>query len=185
MEQEQLLIALARTLERLKIPYLVTGGIAVVVWGRPRFTADIDIVVELRAEQAGRLARALKRIGREVYVDAEEVAVAVRAGGEFGFFDPRSGLRVDFWMLKDDAFDRERLHRRIRRRIAGVPVYFSSPEDLILMKLLWRKESGSERQLEDVASILRMQRKLDLGYLRRWAKAQGTIATLDKLLAAP
>jgi hypothetical protein len=40
----ELLIEIAKILDKLKIPYLVTGGIAVLIWGRPRFTADIDII---------------------------------------------------------------------------------------------------------------------------------------------
>ena len=47
MEQETLLRKIAAALEQLGIPYLITGGLAVTVWGRPRFTADIDIVVEI------------------------------------------------------------------------------------------------------------------------------------------
>ncbi len=52
-DPRQLLVSITKTLKYLNIPYLVTGGIAVLVWGRPRFTADIDIVVELDYKWAG------------------------------------------------------------------------------------------------------------------------------------
>ncbi|MCX6724089.1 MAG: hypothetical protein NT155_02865 [Candidatus Staskawiczbacteria bacterium] len=47
MNPEELLAEIAKILKDLKISYAITGGFAVSVWGRPRYTADIDIVVEL------------------------------------------------------------------------------------------------------------------------------------------
>ena len=47
-DPKHLLVSIARILDDLKIPYLITGGIAVLVWGRPRFTADIDVVIEVQ-----------------------------------------------------------------------------------------------------------------------------------------
>lgn len=182
MEQEQLLKGLGGALKRLKIPYLITGGIAVVVWGRPRFTADIDIVVELHTKDVESLARELLKLDKEARVDKEEIREALYSEGEFNFFHPASGIKVDFWILHEEAFDRERLRRRIMKRVGGVPLYFSSPEDLILIKLLWHREGGSTRQLEDIESVLRIQKKLDVRYLKNWAKRQGTLVVLDSLL---
>lgn len=181
MEQEELLRQIARILKGLKIPYLITGGIAVVVWGRPRFTADIDIVIELEYKNLDRLAEKLLGIDKEVYVDRLAMREALEKKGEFNFIHPAAGLKVDFWILKNDAFDRERMRRRIRKNVAGTDVFLSSPEDLILIKLLWHKESGSELQLRDVESILRIQKKLNWNYLKKWARLQGTIKILEAL----
>lgn len=174
MEQEKLLSSIARTLARLKIPYLITGGIAVVVWGRPRFTADIDIVVELLPQKLSQLARALRKIDKDVYVDERAMRRALAAEGEFNFIHPASGLKVDFWILTQSAFDKERMKRRVRRRFAGSNIYISSPEDLILIKLLWYKETNSTRQLEDIESIVRIQKKLNWRYIKGWTERQGT-----------
>jgi len=67
MEQEELLIKIAGILEKLNIPYAVTGGIAVSVWGRARFTADIDIAVELFPEKLKDLASELLKIINNIY----------------------------------------------------------------------------------------------------------------------
>lgn len=180
-EQEELLKKIADILGELNIPYAITGGIAVTVWGRPRFTADIDIIVELAPQKLDKLAEKLLRIDKVVYVDKFMMQRALERRGEFNFIHPASGLKVDFWVLKDEPFSKEQIRRCIRKKIANVPVFFVSPEDLILSKLLWHKESGSDRQLEDVASVLRRQKKLNWKYLKKWAKSQST-AHILKLL---
>lgn len=183
MEQETILRKIGAALEALGIPYLVTGGLAVTVWGRPRFTADIDIVIEVPPAKIDTLIESLQSFSEEIAVDSESVREAVRDRSEFNVVDTASGLKLDFWISHDDAFDRERMRRRVQRVVGGQALSFISPEDLILVKLLWHKESGSTRHLEDVESVLRIQENLDRSYLQRWAAQQSTKATLEKLLA--
>jgi len=182
MEQERLLREIAEILKKLDIPYIITGGIAVVVWGRPRFTADIDIVIELKSSKLDRLAGELLKVDKDVYVDKPMMQKALLNKGEFNFIHSGSGLKVDFWILKNDAFDRERMRRRIKKNIAGTDIYLTTPEDLILIKLLWYKESESTRQLEDIVSVLKIQENLDMQHIRKWASLQKTLPILDELL---
>ena len=182
MEQEKLLRKIGSILENLDISYIITGGIAVVVWGRPRFTADIDIVIELAPQKLKEFAHELLRIDKDVYVDERMMRWALEQKGEFNFIHPASGLKVDFWILKNEPFDKERMKRRVMKKIAGAKLFFTSAEDLILIKLLWHKESQSERQLEDVASILKIQKKLDRRYLLKWARIHSTLRILETLL---
>ena len=186
MEEEidprHLLKKIAEILEILKIPYAITGGMAIYIWGRPRFTADIDIILELREKDVALFMKALKQIDKAGYVDANAMRRAIERRGEFNFIDNVSGVKVDFWVIGEDEFSRLKLKRRIPKMILGEKAYFLSPEDLILSKLLWSKESESELQLKDVESILKFQKKLDLDYLRKWAKSHGTISNLEELL---
>lgn len=181
MEQEELLKKLAGILHKLDIPYIITGGVAVVIWGRPRFTADIDVVIELIPEKLDTLAEELLAIEKDVYLDKEMMRRALERKGEFNFIHPGSGLKVDFWMLKNTAFDRERIKRRIKKKLAKTNLFFISPEDLILSKLLWYKENESTRQLEDIESVLRIQKRLDWRYLKRWARDHSTLNILESL----
>ena len=181
MEQEELLRKISEILKSLDIPYIITGGIAVVVWGRPRFTADIDIVIELLPQKLDALAKSLLEIDKEVYVDEQMMRLALEKKGEFNFIHPAAGLKVDFWIMKNDEFDKSRMRRRVKKKVAGVPINISSPEDLILVKLLWYKETKSTRQLEDIESILTIQKKLDWKYLQKWAKTHSTSKILEKL----
>src|SRR3989344_3579476 len=166
MDFQELLIKIAKILDELDIPYAITGGYAVSVWGRPRSTFDIDVVVELAKPKAVFLSKALRKISELSYVDENMVMRAVERKGEFNFIHSDSGIKVDFWVLRDDSVLRLEIKRRVSKTIDGQKVYFISPEDLILSKLRWYKESESSKQLEDVESIIKIQKKLDWKYMR-------------------
>lgn len=181
MELENTLKKVTKLLQWLKIPYLVTGGVAVVVWGRPRYTADIDLVIELKKEKTKKFIAALAKEG---YIDEDVVNEAIKLQSEFNFIDNESGMKVDFWILKDSDFDKSRLNRAVARIIFGQKVYFSSPEDLILKKMLWFNESKSNRQLEDIHSIMAIiKSQLDYNYLKKWAKKQKTLGLLKEMIS--
>lgn len=60
-------------------------------------------------------------------------------------------------------------------------LYVVAPEDLILSKLDWAKDSRSELQLTDVRNLLKSVKGLDRRYLRRWAKQLGVEALYREL----
>lgn len=182
IDPRDLLVDVAKILERLRITYAVTGGMALFVWGRPRFTYDVDIIIKLDPDAIDRLARALRALHEYGYISEEAMHSAWLRKGEFNFIDGRSGIKVDFWVIKESPFEREQIARRIVRKIKGESVYFISPEDLVLSKLLWHAESESARQLDDVESVLRVQKKLDTAYLRKWARRHATSRILASLL---
>lgn len=178
MDPHHLLVKIIKKLNSLKIPYLVTGGMAIYVWGRPRFTADIDLVVELKKEDVKKLVSTLIKEG---YIDEEAVKQAITYQSEFNFIDQKEGIKVDFWILKNDDFDKYKFKRKVSKKVLNQNVYFISAEDLILVKLLWFKESGSYRHLEDIVSILEMlKKKVDFNYLRKWTKKQNTLGILEE-----
>lgn len=169
----KLLAKISRLLEDLKIPYLVTGGWAVTVWGRPRFTADIDLVIKISLPDIDGLVKALQGLAEEGYIDRGMVEEALETQGEFNYISP-TGIKVDFFVLPETAFGESQLARGVSRRILGESVRFISPEDLILVKLLWHRESGSEKQLTDAHSVLEISaQQLDGDYLRKWARKLG------------
>lgn len=182
IDPRHILAKIAEILGVLRIPYAITGGMAVYVWGRPRFTADIDIVIEFGAKDITLLTKALKQIDENGYVDAGSMRWAIERNGEFNFIDSVSGIKIDFWVLGNDEFSKSKLQRKAAKIIDGRTVYFLSPEDLILSKLLWAKDSGSELQLKDVKSIITFQKKMDLKYLRKWANIHNTLSILEELL---
>jgi len=183
IDPRYLLLKIVKILEHLEIPYLITGGIAVLMYGRPRFTADIDIVVELQERHIGDLGKNLRKLSDTGYISESEMREALFRQGEFNYIDSNTGMKVDFWILKNDAFDRSRLKRKIAMNVLRKRIYFSSPEDLILMKLVWHNITPSDRQLDDVRSILKISgKKLDTKYLKKWAKTLKTLKTLKELM---
>lgn len=181
IDPRRLLISVAKILARLKIPYLVTGGIAIFVWGRPRFTADVDIVIKLKPDNIDKLAENLEALSEASYIDKNSIEQALTRHGEFNFIDGFTGIKVDFWAIGESQYDKSQLERRVAKNILGQKVYFISPEDLILSKLRWHKQSKSSRHLEDIESVFKIQKKLDWQYLRKWAKSQSTIKNLESL----
>ena len=180
MEIEDLLVKISSILDKLQIPYAITGGMAVSVWGRPRYTHDIDIIVKLVSKNIRVLAKELLDVDKDVYVSEETIKQALENGGEFNFIHPASGLKVDFWVV-DNKSDKKEIERGIRKEIENCKINFVSPEDLILSKLVWYEMSQSTRQLEDIESVLRIS-KVDLKFVKDLAKKQGTIKILEKLL---
>jgi len=166
---EKLLLDIAKILDNLKIKYFITGGYAVSVWGRPRSTVDIDIAVELIEPQVKSLLEALKKISKAGYVDEDAAKYAVRHKGEFNFIDPETGLKVDFWIMKEDPIAKSQYSRRKIKIVNKSKVNFISPEDLIINKLIWYKETMSNRHLEDIKSIISIS-KIDKNYIQKMAK---------------
>jgi len=179
-----LLVKISRILNDLSIPYIITGGLAVLVWGRPRFTADIDVVIGLEPGNIDQLKAALDAISDTGYVDKHAIEDAVSHQGEFNYLDGKTGLKVDFWVSKkQDPFDISRLKRRVGKKILDKQIYFTSPEDLILIKLKWYKESKSSRQIEDVESIFQISGEtLDMAYLQDWAKRLSVSEILERVV---
>ena len=67
-------------LEAAGVPYMLTGSVAMSLYGQPRMTRDIDLVVECTSTGAEDWVR---MFGSECYVSAEAVADAIARGGMF------------------------------------------------------------------------------------------------------
>jgi hypothetical protein len=172
MEQDDLLRVVVAALERLGIPYLVTGSIATIFYGEPRFTNDIDIVVALDQRSIGRLVESFSADDFYLAQEAAERAVARRS--QFNLIHPRSGLKVDFMVAAMDAFDRSRFTRGRRiRPAADYEATFASPEDVVLKKLEYYRVGGSDKHLRDCAAVLRITPDLDRAYIASWAEKLG------------
>ncbi|NMB92260.1 MAG: nucleotidyltransferase family protein [Parcubacteria group bacterium] len=183
MTPEELLVEVVKILEKLNLSYCITGGFAVSVWGRPRATFDIDIVVQLKQAQSFKLISLLRNFSEAGYIDEETVSKAIRQEGEFNFIHPETGLKVDFWVIAKDPVGLKEIKRAIPQTFNGQVIYFISPEDLLLSKLRWYKLSNSEKHLEDARSILKiMKGKLDKKYIRTEVSKQDILDIWQKLI---
>jgi Mg-chelatase subunit ChlI len=174
--EQDALFDLARLLERLGIPHMVTGSVASSYHGRPRLTHDADIVVDPTPEQLDALVKHLLAAGH--YVDAARARDALRGRLQFNVVDAHSAFKIDLIVRKDRPFSREELGRRRAVELSpGIPVALASPEDTILSKLEWAKKAGrSEKQIDDAAGVLAVNPGIDRAYVERWA---GELGVLD------
>ena len=167
-------------LKRLGIPYMVTGSVALFVYGEPRATNDLDIVIDPSKEA---LASLLSEISSRAYVTQEAASEAFRCRSMFNAIDLATTEKIDFILLKDRSFDLVRFERRVPCGIKSLKFIASTAEDTILSKLSWARRGQSERQLRDVYGVLRIQADaLDWKYLRYWASELGVMSLLDELL---
>ncbi len=170
MEQDELLRVVVDALERLGIRYFITGSIATIFFGEPRFTNDIDIVVSLPVDGVEALVREFP--SSEFYLDREAAREAVERYGQFNLIHPSSGLKVDFMVAATTPFNQSRFSRAVRV-IPGedFEATFATPEDVILMKMEYFRQGGSEKHLRDITGILEISGdELDQGYIEEWAE---------------
>jgi hypothetical protein len=184
MSQSGRLSYLAATLDRLAVPYMLTGSLVSSLQGEPRATHDIDIVVDLPADRIDSAFEAFPP--PDFYVDREAMAEAVRTRGMFNVLDLREGDKFDFWLLTEEPFDRSRFARRRRFDVDGLTIPISAPEDTILMKLKWSRDAGgSQRQFRDAKRVFELQRaRLDMDYLNQWISDLRLNEDWTRLLAA-
>nr|MBI3612646.1 nucleotidyltransferase [Nitrospirota bacterium] len=157
-------------LDEAGVPYMVTGSIAANFYTVPRMTRDIDLVIELSERDVDRITGLFQQ---EYYVDRDMVQRAVRDHAMFNMIHNALVVKVDCVVRKETDYRREEFARRRAVSIAGRQVFIVSPEDLILSKLDWAKESRSQMQLDDVRNLLRSVQGLDTAYLTRWADRLG------------
>lgn len=164
-----------------RISYMIVGSMAASAYGEIRDTHDMDMVIVLDVDSMHRLAR---RLGNEFYFDTEAAEEAVRNVDMFNIIHYASSFKVDFWVLKDDELSRTQFARRQSSNAWGtLQAYVESAEDTIISKLLWNQISPSERQLKDIAGILKIRKeKLDYSYLRDWAAKKAVLDTLERLI---
>lgn len=169
-------------LERLHIPYLVTGSVASMAYGEPRLTNDIDIVAEIRFEQIRELMAAFPE--PEFYVSEDMIREALGTLGQFNIIHPASGLKIDVIIRRHTPFDTSRFGRKKRLRPAEeFEADFAAPEDVILKKMEYYKEGGSEKHLRDITGILRVSGvDVDRPYIASWAERLGVREIWEAIL---
>jgi hypothetical protein len=158
-------------LDTAGVPYMLTGSLASSMYGVPRATNDIDIVIAPTRQQLLDVIQFYKRMS--LYVE-EHALTALASRTQFNVIDFANGWKVDLIIRKDRDFSNEEFDRRETHEVGGIRLTIAAPEDVILAKMEWSKIGGSERQLVDAAGVLRMQLdKLNLGYIENWVKSLG------------
>lgn len=181
--QEQLLKKITSLLQNAGIPYMVTGALSVIFYGRPRASHDIDFVIEADRKHIPLLLETFSKLKQsEFIVDSHAIQDAIVRNYSFNVLHLPTMLKLDFFLLKNHAFDQSRFKRRKTVSVFGQNMTFASPEDTILIKLLWYKETKIEKHLIDAAFVYQIQKKgLDKAYLLQWAKKHKTTNLLKQL----
>ena len=154
-EDRELFLIFVRPLNRLGIAYMVTGSAASMAYGVPRVTLDIDMVLELNATQTGLLPMSFP--AEEFYCPPREVIgieTERAARGHFNVIHMETGFKADFYPVGDDPLHRWAMARRRRVEMFSEPVMLAPPEYVIVRKLEYFKEGGSDKHLRDIRGML-------------------------------
>lgn len=184
MLQPDLFLVFTERLEEARIPYMVTGSVAAIAYGEPRLTHDVDVVVELKLLDVPRLRTAFP--DGEFYCPPSEALVLEtrrRVRGHFNLIHYASGFKADLYLVGDDALHRWAMSRRVHLERGGSGLWLAPPEYVILRKLEYFREGGSEKHLRDVAAILELSperidfvflnaKVVELGLEESWAAAR-------------
>lgn len=171
-----------KPLERLGIPYCVTGSVAASVYGEPRLTADIDLVVLLKPDDIPALRRAFPDSGYYVPPDETLRAETARPRGTFNLIHHATQFKADIYVAGSDSLHAWALAHRRWIDLGGGGAWIAPPEYVILRKLEYLREGGSDKHVRDIRFILAatevdrdyLDRKIvHLGLSAEWRRCQG------------
>ena len=167
--------------------YLVTSSIAATLYGEPRATHDIDLVVEPSAAHRGALPTAFP--AEAFYVPPSEVVLREsrrEGGGHFNIIHHASGLKADVYLVGRDELHAWAFRNARRYSIGGLGIRVAPPEYVIVRKLEFYRAGGSPKHLRDVRAMLAVSPELiDLGALEGWVRRRGLEAEWSEVRQSP
>lgn len=161
-----------RKLDEHQIPYMIVGSIAAMIYGEPRLTHDMDLVIDILPQDAGKFVTLFPE--EEFYCPPTEVVTSkIVHRGQFNLTHPESGLKIDFVIRKETEHAACEFSRRRREPFwEGLDATIASPEDIVIKKLDFHRQGGSEKHITDIRGIL-SQTELDDAYLQSWISKLG------------
>jgi hypothetical protein len=161
-------------LQAVGAPYMVTGSVASMLYGEPRLTLDVDLVVELDVEGADRFLDAFPEA--EFYrppLEVVRIECSRESRGHFNLIHYETGMKADVYPASRDELHRWGLEHRRRIAYGSGHLWLAPPEYVILRKLEYWREGGSEKHLRDVRAMLAADLALDRAFLDEELRRRG------------
>jgi hypothetical protein len=164
-----------RRLNTLGLRYMVTGSTAAIYYGEPRMTNDVDIVLSIRREDAARFVRAFPP--EEFYCPPDEVIgieIARECMGHFNLIHHETGFKADIYVMAGDPLHKWGMENVRVVEFSGESLRMAPPEYVIVRKLQFFREGGSDKHLRDIVRMLdSLGPGWDRGDLNKWVDRQG------------
>ena len=183
-EIDRALEPLIKIINEFGITYYICGSLASSAYGISRTTQDIDMVSNISKDFVNILFEKLKE---EYFIDKDMIHEAIMSRTSFNIIHLETMFKIDIFIHTDEIYYKTAFSRiqksRLEENENSIQVFISSPEDVILSKLVWFKAGNeiSERQWLDILGVLKVQiNNLDTGYLKHWAKELNVYKLLEK-----
>lgn len=164
-----------------QISYMLTGSFAANFYAVPRMTRDIDIVIEIEMKEVDKILHIFQK---DFYIDKISINEAIKYQSMFNIIHNELSFKIDFIVRKNSEYRIVEFKRKKRIQLDDAFIWIVSPEDLIISKLHWAKDSQSEMQIKDVKNLLlTMNQLLDYDYIREWVNKLNLVAIYNKACA--
>jgi hypothetical protein len=175
MAEHDLIESFALPLERHGLRYLVSGSVASMLYGEPRLTYDIDMLIFLPLGDLPRLSVAFP--SPEFYLPPPEVIgaeITRGEGGQFNVIHVDSGMKADFFLATRDELQAWAFRNVVRYQVKGNTIRLAPPEYVIINKLKYYREGGSQKHIRDIrAMLMGLGDKIDRSVLNEWISRLG------------
>lgn len=187
MQPLELLQVFVEPLEAAGIPYMVTGSVATIIYGEPRLTHDLDLVLLLNAGVIEQLAALFPT--EDYYcppVEVMRIEAKRRPRGHFNLIHHASGFKADIYPYSGDALHQWAMaHRRRLTVPAPRMLWVAPPEYVITRKLQYLREGGSEKHVRDILGMLEISAEIiDRALVERFVEASNVTREWAQVLAA-
>jgi hypothetical protein len=170
-------------LNQNKIPYMIVGSVASMIYGEPRLTHDMDIVVQVFPEDAKHL---LNIFNTDAFTcpPLQTIQEKIQRKGQFNIIHFESMYKIDLILSRNSLHDIEEFKRRKKMPFwEDTEAFIATPEDIIIKKLEFYRKGKSEKHLRDIASIL-LHTTVDQEYLDKWIKTLSLQTEWGKVIAS-
>lgn len=173
---EKLIKKIARQLDTDRIPYMVIGGQAVLLYGTPRLTRDIDITLGIDTDKFLLIEKLCKKLSLKILSkNPEDFAKDTKV---IPAEERKLKVRVDF-IFSFTPYERQAIKRTKKVFMDGYAVKFASCEDVIIHKMF----AGRAIDEEDVKNILiKNKNSVNLKYIKRWLLEFSKVSGQKELL---
>jgi hypothetical protein len=175
MPEVELFLLFVRPLQQAGFRYIVTGSVAAIFYGEPRLTLDVDLVVFLNDKDIARLTGIFP--ANDFYLPPPEIMAAEarrEQRGHFNILHLPTGFKADLYMTGRDELEAWAFRFQRRVQFAGQTVALAPPEYVMVRKLEYYREGGSEKPLRDLRSMLAVSgEQLDQAALQDWIRRRG------------
>lgn len=182
MPEADLIRMFVQPLNELGVRYMVSGSIAAMLYGEPRVTHDIDLIAFLRLKDVVEIPQAYP--APEFYtppVDVLSIELRREQRGHFNVIHIRTALKADFYLAGNDELHEWAIRLVKQYTVGDTVIRLAPPEYVILRKLEFYREGGSEKHIRDIRSMLEVSgEQMDKVALEGWIQRRGLSAEWAK-----